>query len=190
MRRTRGSSGINGTIFCSPHLPHFSESVFFPPVVAILPLIQSKTRAFPISTIIIEQYRPPVGKIVVGQSVSQTSAYMLSLLKVSHLAEIGFPYFTELPAGLIDDDETPEEAAIRELREETGYKAESALESSAVGCLTVACVVAGERYVEECAGCSRDWAECGPPAVGRSSILRFPPHVRYLMSCLFFFSSA
>ncbi|KAH9995536.1 NUDIX hydrolase domain-like protein [Russula vinacea] len=82
-RRTRGSSGIDA--------------------VAILALIRSKTRAFPISTVIIEQYRPPVGKIVV-----------------------------ELPAGLIDDGETPEEAAIRELREETGYKAEGALESSAV----------------------------------------------------------
>lgn len=42
------------------------------------------------------------------------------------------PHFAELPAGLIDDGETPEEAAIRELREETGYKAEGALESSAV----------------------------------------------------------
>jgi hypothetical protein len=41
-----------------------------------------------------------------------------------------------------------------------------------VGRSTVACVVAGERYVEERAGCSRDWAECGPPAVGRPSILR------------------
>ena len=44
--------------------------------------------------------------------------------------------------------------------------------SDAVGRSTVACVVAGERYVEERAGCSRDWAECGPPAVGRPSILR------------------
>jgi 8-oxo-dGTP pyrophosphatase MutT (NUDIX family) len=56
----------------------------------------------------------------------------LFLVKVSHFAEIGFPHFAELPAGLIDDGETPEEAAIRELREETGYKAEGALESSAV----------------------------------------------------------
>ena len=66
---------------------------------------------------------------------------MLSLLKAFHLAEIRFLYFAELPAGLINDGEMPEEAAIRELREETGYKAESALESSAVGRSTVV----GER---------------------------------------------
>jgi len=82
-RRTRGSSGIDA--------------------VAILALIRSKTRAFPLSTVIVEQYRPPVGKFVV-----------------------------ELPAGLIDDGEMPEAAAIRELREETGYEAEGALDSSAV----------------------------------------------------------
>lgn len=82
-RRTRGSSGIDA--------------------VAILALIRSKTRAFPPSTVIVEQYRPPLGKFVV-----------------------------ELPAGLIDDRETPEAAAIRELREETGYEAEGALDSSAV----------------------------------------------------------
>jgi len=82
-RRTRGSSGIDA--------------------VAILALVRSKTRAFPLSTVIIEQYRPPVGKFVV-----------------------------ELPAGLIDDGETPEEAAIRELREETGYEAEGVLDSSSV----------------------------------------------------------
>jgi len=44
------------------------------------------------STIIVLQYRPPVDAICV-----------------------------EFPAGLIDADETPEEAATRELKEETGY---------------------------------------------------------------------
>ncbi|KAI0305855.1 NUDIX hydrolase domain-like protein [Multifurca ochricompacta] len=82
-RRTRGGSGIDA--------------------VAILALIRSKTRAFPISTVIIEQYRPPIGKFIV-----------------------------ELPAGLIDDGETPEKAAIRELQEETGYEADRVLNSSAI----------------------------------------------------------
>lgn len=46
----------------------------------------------PASTLIILQYRPPTQAICV-----------------------------EFPAGLIDAGETPEEAAIRELKEETGY---------------------------------------------------------------------
>lgn len=46
----------------------------------------------PPSTIIILQYRPPVDGVCV-----------------------------EFPAGLIDAGETPEQAAVRELREETGY---------------------------------------------------------------------
>ncbi|KAF2424887.1 hypothetical protein EJ08DRAFT_672160 [Tothia fuscella] len=47
----------------------------------------------PASTLIILQYRPPVQAICV-----------------------------EFPAGLIDAKETPEQAAIRELKEETGYE--------------------------------------------------------------------
>ncbi|KAI0057467.1 hypothetical protein BV25DRAFT_1920171 [Artomyces pyxidatus] len=80
-RRTRGASGIDA--------------------VAILALIHSKTKAFPVSTIIVEQFRPPVDKFVV-----------------------------ELPAGLIDANETPEQAAIRELEEETGFVSDTVLDST------------------------------------------------------------
>jgi ADP-ribose pyrophosphatase len=47
----------------------------------------------PPSTMLVIQYRPPVGK-----------------------------YTIEWPAGLIDEDETPEQAAVREMKEETGYE--------------------------------------------------------------------
>ncbi|KII88821.1 hypothetical protein PLICRDRAFT_176355 [Plicaturopsis crispa FD-325 SS-3] len=80
-RKTRGSSGIDA--------------------VAVLALIRSKTNAFPLSTVVIEQFRPPIGKHII-----------------------------ELPAGLIDEGETPEQAAIRELEEETGYKADLVVEST------------------------------------------------------------
>jgi ADP-ribose pyrophosphatase len=71
--------------------------------VAIFAVLRSKTNSFPLSTVIIEQFRPPIDK-----------------------------YIIELPAGLIDDGETAEEAAIRELEEETGYKADKIIESSPV----------------------------------------------------------
>ncbi|KAG9126427.1 hypothetical protein FRC07_003487 [Ceratobasidium sp. 392] len=73
-RKTRGESGIDA--------------------VAVLAILKSKSDTFRPSTIIIEQYRPPVGAFVI-----------------------------ELPAGLIDSGETAEQTAIRELEEETGYKA-------------------------------------------------------------------
>nr|GAT58025.1 predicted protein [Mycena chlorophos] len=82
-RTTRKSSGIDA--------------------VAVLALIRSKTNAFPLSTIIIEQYRPPIDK-----------------------------YIVEMPAGLIDEGETPDQAAIRELEEETGYKASKVVETTPV----------------------------------------------------------
>ncbi|EGX53084.1 hypothetical protein TWF173_007954 [Orbilia oligospora] len=70
-RKTRGSSGIDA--------------------VAIAPILLHPSR--PASTLIVLQYRPPVGTTCV-----------------------------EFPAGLIDRGETPEAAAIRELKEETGYE--------------------------------------------------------------------
>ncbi|KIY67693.1 hypothetical protein CYLTODRAFT_422278 [Cylindrobasidium torrendii FP15055 ss-10] len=82
-RRTRKSTGVDA--------------------VAMLAMIKSKTNAFPLSTVIIEQYRPPIDAFVV-----------------------------ELPAGLIDEGESAEDAALRELVEETGFKAERIIESSPV----------------------------------------------------------
>jgi len=69
--------------------------------VAILALLHSTKHNFKPSTIIIEQYRPPIEKYVV-----------------------------ELPAGLIDEGQTPEMAAKRELEEETGYTSEVVIEES------------------------------------------------------------
>jgi len=69
--------------------------------VDIIPLLRSKTDGEPIATIIIEQYRPPTKSITI-----------------------------EFPAGLADKGETPEMTAIRELEEETGFKASSVFGSS------------------------------------------------------------
>jgi ADP-ribose pyrophosphatase len=70
-RKTRGKAGVDA--------------------VAIVTVLQHPSR--PPSTIIILQYRPPVGGVCV-----------------------------ELPAGLVDEKESPSEASVRELHEETGYK--------------------------------------------------------------------
>ncbi|KAG5636107.1 hypothetical protein H0H81_009103 [Sphagnurus paluster] len=74
-------------------------NILFLVAVAVLAILRSKTHAFSPSIVIIEQYRPPVDKIVIG---------------------------------LIDEGETPEQAAVRELEEETGYKADSIVQSSPV----------------------------------------------------------
>lgn len=60
--------------------------------VSVMPIIRSATNAFEPSTVIVEQFRPPMNAMVL-----------------------------EFPAGLVDANETPRQAAIRELYEETGY---------------------------------------------------------------------
>jgi 8-oxo-dGTP pyrophosphatase MutT (NUDIX family) len=64
--------------------------------VVIIPLLRHAGGGNTVETLLVEQYRP---------SVQQTTV--------------------EFPAGLIDKDETAEQAALRELREETGYVGEA-----------------------------------------------------------------
>jgi 8-oxo-dGTP pyrophosphatase MutT (NUDIX family) len=78
------------------------QSADTPDAVIIIPLLKKKVNNDDqagivkdddiLDTILVEQFRPPVGQATL-----------------------------EFPAGLIDKDETPEHAALRELREETGY---------------------------------------------------------------------
>ncbi|RMZ91728.1 hypothetical protein DV736_g1066, partial [Chaetothyriales sp. CBS 134916] len=68
-----------------------TTSVFGVDAVAIGNILLHPTK--PPSTMVVVQYRPPVGK-----------------------------YTVEWPAGLIDKDETAEQAAVREMKEETGYE--------------------------------------------------------------------
>ncbi|KAI9569091.1 NUDIX hydrolase domain-like protein [Boletus coccyginus] len=65
--------------------------------VAIFAILKSKSNAFPLSTVIIEQYRPPLDKYVIGLLNAATT--------------VGGP------------NEEAQVAALRELEEETGYKA-------------------------------------------------------------------
>ncbi|KAL4074605.1 NUDIX hydrolase domain-like protein [Scleroderma yunnanense] len=102
-RKTRGKSGIDGVCVVLAPTPSIDAGLSHYLAVSILAILRSRTNAFPLSTVVVEQYRPPIDKIVV-----------------------------ELPAGLIDAQETAEQAAIRELKEETGYKAERIMDSSPV----------------------------------------------------------
>jgi len=62
-----------------------------PDAVIIIPILKS-IKNNTLETIVVEQYRPPIAS-----------------------------YAMEFPAGLVDKNETPEHAAMRELWEETGY---------------------------------------------------------------------
>lgn len=72
-----------------------------PDAVVIIPLLRnninpSDPSSSSVDTLLVEQFRPPIGQVSL-----------------------------EFPAGLIDKDETATHAALRELREETGYVGEA-----------------------------------------------------------------
>jgi len=64
-RTTRKESGIDGAQggFILSHLLYIPAHCAG---VAVLTVLRSKTKAFPLSTVIIEQYRPPLDNIVIG----------------------------------------------------------------------------------------------------------------------------
>ena len=114
--------------------------------VAVLAILSSTNASFPLSTIIIEQYRPPVGAYVIGTFL----AFGYLVPSSINLANLGsdislqncplvrpkmygsIDVLTVGNEGLIDKGESPESTAIRELEEETGYKAEGVLDISPV----------------------------------------------------------
>jgi hypothetical protein len=42
------------------------KSLLYDLAVAVLAILRSKTNAFPLSTVVIEQYRPPIDKYIIG----------------------------------------------------------------------------------------------------------------------------
>jgi len=53
---------VSGKSCMDPILP----VIMFYSAVAILAILRSETNAFPLSTVVVEQYRPPIDKFVVG----------------------------------------------------------------------------------------------------------------------------
>ena len=115
--------------------------------VVIFAVIRSETGAFPLSTVIIEQYRPPVGKFVVGRCLADYTASSSKsrwVYSVPWLCRVSSRYGCALVPiqsrqfddrrrlGLMDENETPEQAALRELEEETGYVGEEIIDSSTI----------------------------------------------------------
>ncbi|EWC46031.1 hypothetical protein DRE_04824 [Drechslerella stenobrocha 248] len=74
--------------------------------VGIIAILKPQSAADKPAILLQKQYRPPIDKVCI-----------------------------EVPAGLIDPSETPEQCAIRELKEETGYVGTLAEDSGSISCL-------------------------------------------------------
>jgi len=66
-RKTRNATGVDGAGIFWWLLALNGHKLSS--AVAIMALIKSKTNNFPLSTVIIEQFRPPIGKYIVGKIV-------------------------------------------------------------------------------------------------------------------------
>lgn len=93
------ASMVSQTLICI--LPERSLK-FSPTGVAVLAVIRSKTNAFPVSTVVIEQYRPPIGRYIIGMEIGlidrltytnfhhtrvtrrSISSFVLSIPKLNH----------------------------------------------------------------------------------------------------------
>lgn len=52
-------------------------------------LIKSKTNAFPISTVIIEQFRPPIGRYIIGMLFVRISFYTFTNMPTKNFLRVG-----------------------------------------------------------------------------------------------------